>query len=307
MTLTVVMYHYVRDLPNTRFPAIKGMLTAVFARQVAALCDRYEMATLESTLAFLAGRHVPSRPMCLLTFDDALADHYTDVLPILARARVQGQFFIPTRSIEEGFVADVHKNHFLMAELPFADYRRRFLERLDHVLPGGAPAIDEAAAVKKYRWDTPDVAAFKYLLNFGLSDETRGAVLAALFADVFGDEKVFARELYLSWQQAREMQRDGMLLGGHSDAHRSLASLSNDQQQADLQRCWSTLTERTNQQSLWPFSYPFGHAESFNDATIDCLRRLGFDCAFTTLTGGNARGEDRYRIRRIDPKDVKDA
>ena len=30
MPLTTVMYHYVRDLPNTKYPAIKGLLLDEF-------------------------------------------------------------------------------------------------------------------------------------------------------------------------------------------------------------------------------------------------------------------------------------
>ena len=44
------MYHYVRDLPRTPFPRIKGMLTEDFRRQVEELPRRYEMATVESAL-----------------------------------------------------------------------------------------------------------------------------------------------------------------------------------------------------------------------------------------------------------------
>jgi len=51
-SLHVVMYHYVRDLPNTSFPRIKGMLISDFHQQLSALQNQYEMATLESALDF---------------------------------------------------------------------------------------------------------------------------------------------------------------------------------------------------------------------------------------------------------------
>src|SRR5437762_1718670 len=97
--LRVVMYHYVRDLPRTRFPSIKGMLTSDFAAQVATLAGRHEMASLESALAYLGGRYSPSRDLCLLTFDDGLREHFTDVMPILAERRIQGIFGLITQAI----------------------------------------------------------------------------------------------------------------------------------------------------------------------------------------------------------------
>lgn len=90
---TIVTYHYVRDLPRTALPALKGLLTDDFRKQVDWLCERYEMATLESALAFWHGEYAPPRDLCLITFDDGLQEHYTDVLPILAERKIQGMFF----------------------------------------------------------------------------------------------------------------------------------------------------------------------------------------------------------------------
>src|SRR5919199_1467305 len=196
--LNVVMYHYVRDLPRTRFPRIKGLLSDEFRRQVAWLGERYEMATLESALAFLAGRYQPARDLCLLTFDDGLKDHYTEVLPHLSERRIQGLFFVITSCLE-GRVASVHKNHFLMAALEFDEYRRAFLQRLAELSPETSTEVDVEQVRHAYRWDTPEVAAFKYLLNFRLPEALRDRILDDLFVEYLGDEKEFARELYLSW------------------------------------------------------------------------------------------------------------
>ena len=320
MALHVVMYHYVRDLPRTRFPRIKGMLTDDFRDQVASLSERYEMATLESALAFLRGEHVPQRDLCLLTFDDGLKDHYTDVLPILIEQRIQGLFFVITACLEERRVVPVHKNHFLMAALEFDEYRRAFLARLADQSPSTGlrtspetrTDVDKAQARRTYRWDTPEVASFKYLLNFQLPVDLRDQVLHALFVTYLGDEASFAGELYLSWDEAREMQSAGMLLGGHSHSHVPLATLSDERQQLDLKTCADLLRDRLNGQALrqgsgqawWPFSYPYGKADSFNEATVEVLRKLDFICAFATEVGPNGAGQDVFRIRRIDPKDV---
>jgi peptidoglycan/xylan/chitin deacetylase (PgdA/CDA1 family) len=126
------MYHYVRDLPNTPFPRIKGMLTSEFRKQLAFLKNAYEMATLESALDFLRGTYASSRDLCLLTFDDGLKEHFTDVTALLVDSGVQGVFFPITQCLNEQRVAPVHMNHFLMASLDFDVYRSAFLERLNH-------------------------------------------------------------------------------------------------------------------------------------------------------------------------------
>ena len=126
LSLNVVMYHYVRDLPNTAFPSIKGMHIREFAKQIAALKARYEMATIESALEFVSGAYEPKKDLCLLTFDDGLKEHYSEITPLLMDAKVQGLFFVITGCLEQRHVASVHMNHFLMAALNFEEYRNAF-------------------------------------------------------------------------------------------------------------------------------------------------------------------------------------
>lgn len=301
--LNVIMYHYVRDLPRTRFPRIKGMLSNDFRLQVASLNEQYEMATLESALAFLTGEYRPVRELCLLTFDDGLKEHYTDVLPELAQRHIQGLFFITT-SCPEGHVVSVHKSHFLMAALDFNEYRQAFLKRLAELSPETRTDVDAAKACLTYRWDTPEVAAFKYLLNFRLAEALRSQIIDGLFAEYLGDEVEFARQLYLSWEEAREMQASGMLIGGHSHDHMALATLDDECQRTDLTKCAELLHLRLRPQALWPFAYPYGQIHAFNLATVEALRDLGFVCAFSTEVGANEPGQDVFRIRRVDTKDV---
>ena len=103
--LHIVMYHYVRDLERTRYPSIKGMLLSDFEQQARSLAGDFEMASLESALAYLAGRYRPRRELCLLTFDDGLKEHYEQVTPILSGLGIQGIFHVVTACLEEaGFV-----------------------------------------------------------------------------------------------------------------------------------------------------------------------------------------------------------
>lgn len=302
--LRVVMYHYVRDLPHTRFSRIKRMLTDDFRRQVGVMEGRYEMATVESALAFLGGGYQPARDLCLLTFDDGLKEHYAEVAPVLADRKIQGLFFLPTACLDESRVVAVHKNHFLMAALEFTEYRREFLGQLALLGPEVSTEVDSGKARATYRWDSLDVARFKYLLNFRLPEQLRGRILDALFARYLGEERAFARELYISWTEARRMQAQGMVMGGHSHNHVALATMDDAAQHADLHACAGLLRKHLSPQEHWPFSYPYGKNESFTPATVQALRECGFSFAFTTELGTNTAGTDLFTIRRIDAKDV---
>jgi len=304
--LHVVMYHYVRDLPNTPLPRLKGMLTDTFRQQLRTLREHYELATLETALAFMQGAYTPTRDLCLLTFDDGLKEHYTEVTPLLVEHGIQGLFFLITSCLQEQHVASVHMNHVLMAALDFAEYQQAFFQRLRiHTsLPSAMSQVDPHVAQRTYRWDTPEVAAFKYLFNFVLTAEVRDQVVYSLFTDYIAAEASFAPSWYLSWDEARAMQDAGMVLGGHSHQHRPLAALSAADLAWDVRTCQQLVRANLRPQAGWPFSYPYGKADTFNTQTITHLRALGVTCAFCTEVGSNAPGSDRFAIRRIDCKDA---
>jgi peptidoglycan/xylan/chitin deacetylase (PgdA/CDA1 family) len=304
--LHVVMYHYVRDLPNTPWPRLKGMLTSAFRQQLRILQEHYELATLETALAFMQGAYTPTRDLCLLTFDDGLQEHYTEVTPLLVEHGIQGVFFLITSCVQEQRVASVHMNHVLMATLDFTEYQQAFFQRLRTLsaLPDAMLQMDPQVVQRTYRWDAPEVAAFKYLFNFVLTADVRDQVVHSLFTDYIAPEASFAPGWYISWEEARAMQDAGMVLGGHSHRHQPLAPLSSADLAWDVRTCQQLVQANLRPQVDWPFSYPYGKTDTFNTQTIAHLRALGVTCAFCTEVGSNAPGSNLFAIRRIDCKDA---
>ena len=77
MNLTIVMYHYVRDLARSRYPSIKGRDVASFQFQLDHIARNYSVVTVAQILeALRGGRQLPDNA-AWLTFDDGYLDHYT--------------------------------------------------------------------------------------------------------------------------------------------------------------------------------------------------------------------------------------
>lgn len=302
--LRVVMYHYVRDLAQTSFPNLKGMRLDDFRLQVNELSTQFEMASIESAMDFLTGEYRPRRDLCLLTFDDGLKEHFRDVTPILAEKRIRGVFFVITSCVEERKVAAVHMNHFLMAKLDFEEYADAFFKKVVSLSPDAfAPLnVDTARAAQTYPWDTPEVARFKYLFNFGMDPDLRDRAVRDLFTTHISDEASFADSLYITWDEARKMQKMGMSIGGHTHQHKPLANLSSRELNFDLETCHRLLHQHLHPQAVWAFSYPYGKKDSFHIRAVRKLQQLGFRCAFSTEVSDNRRGSDRYTIGRTDCK-----
>ena len=116
--LTVVMYHYVRDLKYSRYPNIKGLDITLFKEQIAYLKKHYHFVTAEQVIDAYTNKSPLPEHSILLTFDDAYSDHFTHVFPIVKKENIQGGFYPPVKAVTEHTVLDVNKIHFILASTP---------------------------------------------------------------------------------------------------------------------------------------------------------------------------------------------
>src|SRR5687767_5962186 len=115
MRVTLVMYHYVRDLRRSRYPGIKGLTIDAFRGQLAYLRKHYNFVSGAEVIAAIADGHRLAPRAALLTFDDGYIDHFANVFPILDREQIPACFFPPAASVLEGRILDVNKIHFVLA------------------------------------------------------------------------------------------------------------------------------------------------------------------------------------------------
>ena len=113
--LYIVMYHYTRDLAQSRYPAIKGLDSALFDEQLTFFEEHMHVVTMEEVLSAFDGKTNLPEDAVLLTFDDGYIDNYLTAFPLLMKHHMQGSFFIPGRTFTEKVVLDVNKIHFILA------------------------------------------------------------------------------------------------------------------------------------------------------------------------------------------------
>lgn len=311
--LTVVMYHYVRDLKNSRFPEIKGCDVRLFKEQIQYIKRHYIPVTVEQVLDSYAkgGECLPDKAI-LLTFDDAYADHFTYAFPILEHEHIQGAFFPPVKAVTEHTVLDVNKIHFILASTPI-EMMPRLLSELRSLLEMnrekyGLESFDsyfERLAVAN-RFDSKEVVFIKRLLQVALPEQLRRDLSTKLFERSVGmDESVFSRELYMSIDQIRCMVDCGMHIGSHGYDHYWLSSLPKDKQEFEIAKSLEFLDMVGADTKKWTICYPYG---DYNDDTISLLKQHGCQMGFTTkvaVADLKADGSDAlYKLPRLDVNDL---
>ena len=303
---TVVMYHYVRDLQKTRYPAIKGLDIHLFKEQLAYFKKHYNFITASQLIdTFQNETELPHKSL-LLTFDDAYIDHYTCVFPLLDEYKIQGLFFVPVKAIMNHEVLIVNKIHHVLAVCDKnIDSLLRQIKSLLAPYEGKNGVLSFydyfAKLAVANRFDCKEVIFIKRLLQVELQDPVRSNIINQLFSQyVTDDEAAFSRELYMSEDQLRCMQRNGMIIGSHGYEHFWLSSLPKEKQLVELKKSVDFLRGLGVDMNTLSIGYPYG---SYNEDTLDIARSFAFKLGFTTVVGIASTVCDCLTIPRLDTND----
>lgn len=282
--LTIVMYHYIRQLEKTRYPAIKGLRTSEFRDQLDYLQRNYHIISMADVVAAkCTGEKLPPKS-CLLTFDDGYIEHFTTVFPILFDRKLSGAFYPPVATVERGELLDVNRVHFLLSvadplELKISIDTAIRQTKKQYKLE--SPEFYYAKWGIANRFDPPDIIYIKRMLQTVLPHPLRSAIAHDLFSKhVSIDESTFAAELYINPDQARMMVACGMHFGSHGDKHLWLDQTDEATQVSEINgslRFLNSIGEKPNE--FWTLAYPYG---GWNDTLLSLLKK--YDCKFALTT-----------------------
>jgi peptidoglycan/xylan/chitin deacetylase (PgdA/CDA1 family) len=305
--LTIVMYHYVRDLEGSPYPHLKALRTADFDGQLEYVLRHYTPCSAADIVAASRGLGSLPRNACHLSFDDGFFDHFETVFPRLNARGIPASFYPPARAVLERAILDVHRVQFVLAAVE--DPSGLAAEVLELVRPWRAevdlPSDQELFEThgRPNRWDPAEVIFVKRALQRGLPEPVRSAVAAQLFQrHVTGDEAAFAGRLYVDLGQLRTMAGHGFEIGGHGDAHRWLEGASPEEQAEEIERTASFLAAvRGAPPRDWAMAYPFG---SYDGVTLSLLEEAGCALGLTTRVGLVEDLTAPLELNRLDTNDL---
>ena len=301
---TVIFYHYVRDVERTPFPGIKALSVADFAAQIDWLQARFEIIDGATFERAVIGQSGFDRPTALLTFDDGFVDHYERCFPLLRSRGLGGIFFLSGATLgPRPVLLNVHKTHFLLSRLGGDQFATEVSAAIEEEgVTGSQGRGGEREGV--YRYDEAPDVRIKQVLNYEIPYAVADRTLSTLFERHIGETEAFARELYLSGGQVREMAKGGMTFGFHTETHPVLSRLDRERQRAELHNGPATIGHLTGQHGVF-FCYPYGLAHTYNSDTLSVLEECGYTMAFNTARRDVVIGQDqRYELPRFDTRDV---
>jgi peptidoglycan/xylan/chitin deacetylase (PgdA/CDA1 family) len=302
---TVVMYHHVQPAMPGPLGRVNRLDLAAFREQLAYIRRHY---TPVSVLNLLPGERepLPPRPI-VLSFDDGYRAHYREVAPVLADYAMPAVFFPVSSSMLERRVLDVNKIQCIVAVtddvMPLVNAIDTAIDeerRRGRVLP--SPAEYRAAWWKSSRWDAEPVVYVKRLLQHALPESLRQPLVDRLFREVVtNDEAGFAGELYMTADEARELQAAGMTIGAHGDRHVRLPTVPPEEQAREIDGALRVLDAVGASRHRFVYAYANGEHDA---VTIDLLRARGCGIAFTTRPDLACLTADLLALPRLDTNDL---
>jgi len=129
-----------------------------------------------------------------------------------------------------------------------------------------------------------------------MNTEEKTLILDKIFDKYFENKEDFCRELYMNWDEMREMLEEGMSFGAHTINHPELTSLDEKGQLKEIKEPKEIL-ESELKTKIISLSYPYGQ---FNDTTIKLLKKLKYKCALIDRGTTNDGIVDPFKIERVD-------
>lgn len=303
--LYIVMYHYVRDLKNSRYPEIKGLDYKLFKQQIQFFSENFHVIKMEELIEhYTNGYKLPDNAM-LLTFDDGYIDHYTNVFPVLMEYKMQGSFFVPAKTFKEGHLLDVNKIHFILASTSIDILCKELFEQLDFYRKGkwDYPSNEELFAqyAVTNRFDSKETIFFKRVLQMALPEELRGIISTNIFKKYVGiSEEVMAHELYLNYDHMRMMKKSGMFFGIHGYEHYWMNKLQPQELINDINLALECMSDLIDEKS-WVINYPYG---SYSDEVISTIQDKGCILGLSTdVRIADLDSDNRFALPRLDTND----
>ena len=304
--LTIVMYHYIRNIKESRYPGIKGLELEQFIEQMKFFNESYNIITMEDALDAEKGLSKLPEKSILLTFDDGYLEHFTLVYPILKKMGVQGSFFIPAKTVIEHKILDVNKIHFILSslneinDLVLSLKKEILFYKEEYSLLSFEHYFNQFSIPN--RFDSKEIIFVKRMLQHVLPEKLRNILSDKFFEKYVGvQESIFASELYMNKYQIEHLVRDGMHVGCHGYDHYWWNKLNTNSLHQEINKSKDFLQSVGCDMSKWTACYPYG---SFSDEVVEELKRQGCRLAFTTETKvANLDISSKYSLPRLDTND----
>lgn len=292
-SVVIIRYHSVQDDPEAFAHTIgTGIIhsTDVFRKQMRLIAERYNPVSMDEVAAFLAGNRELPRSAVAVTFDDGYKDNYEIAAPILREHGIPTTFYVIVGSIE-------------CDDAPwFVRIRGAF------------------GATKKTAWRDKKGRTYDLTNPTGKQQARRQATAycacaigdlqrertAELEKDLDMQDHLLKADLMLSWNEIRDLKKQGHIIGSHSMSHPNLAYVDEADMKKELSDSKDILEKELGVE-ISHFAYPNPILKPiWNESTYSTAKGIGYRTVTTCDRGRVTQNDDPACLRRLVVPNDKD-
>ncbi len=269
----ILMYHNITTHWRNRFE-----------EQMRFLQDYMYPISLNELVDSLRGKGQFPPQAIAITFDDGYESVYNIAFPILRKYSIPATVFLVTGYIETDKVFWWDEIRGMGEFSPHEEFR----EKLGSVLKRQMPQVEFST------WKNFEVE--KYLAR--LKDAEIRHILEQLRTELRSTIRPKRTARLLSWQQIREMHKDGIEFGSHTVNHYNLTTISEEEVEEELKASKEKIEEELDE-PVTGFCYPIGLNEHYNEKVKELVAKRGYRYACTAEFGHVSKGSNLFLLRRV--------
>ena len=279
--VAILVYHRVSPAEDGRY--LQPVGPDSFRKQIKYIAEHFEILRLDQLVALIrSARSLPERA-AVITLDDGYKDNYQYAYPLLQQYEIPVTMFVATGHLDNG-------------ELFWWD-------RVEHILKQTTKRQLDLEPLGNYRLE-PENRRFHAIFSINeklkrIPDDRKNLLVDKLsrICEV-KTQRSLGREVLLSWEDVREMDRGGVAFGAHSVNHPILTNMPLERARDEIVESKRVLEKRLGK-VVMSFSYPNG---DFDASIADLVTRNGFTCAVSVGAGRLiSLADDVYGLNRICP------
>tara|TARA_B100000575_G_C23128016_1_gene653825 strand:+ start:563 stop:1462 length:900 start_codon:yes stop_codon:yes gene_type:complete len=270
------MYHYVR--PKSFYPNVNNFLTLnEFRRQLEYFEKKNGFLNKNELYNFVYLGKIPKNSnKIILTFDDGLIDHYKFVYKELKKRKIWGIFYVNSNQYKTNKLLDVHRIHILLNKVPNV----KLLSELENIIDDHSISKKDFRLFKKNTYlnqNYDNQIIIKRVLNYLIRPEFKENIIDELFKKFKININIY--DFYLNEKHIIEMSKNGMIFGSHSSSHKVLSLLNKRSQTNEILNS-DIFLKNVFPQDYKTFCIPYGTKNTFNQDTLNILKKFKFDFGF---------------------------
>jgi len=276
------MYHYVMPR-DKKIPNLHRLDIDSFKKQLDYFKSNYGFIDKGEFINSIRNKEKSNG--VVLTFDDGLICHYKYVFKELKKRGLWGIFYIPTFPLKYGKILDVHRIHILLSNANVRQvYSYLIGSNLSHFFD--KDKVDEFKNLTYLTQKNDQYSlSIKRILNYFIKYKFRNEIIDQLFKK-FIKGNFYASDYYLNFENLKEMQSDGMIIGSHTENHMVMSRLSQSSQKKEIDNSFKFLEYKLGRPEIKTFCYPYGGFHTFTKRTQEILNKYGCEFSFNVEQRG---------------------